>query len=61
MQKFSSNVIEKALDKARQSVIEMYANEVLKGDIMRVLVRVNYGYYVIERILMNCKNENLNA
>lgn len=39
----------------------MYAQEVCKADILRVLVRVNYGYYVVERILMNCKNEELNT
>ncbi|CDW85572.1 UNKNOWN [Stylonychia lemnae] len=60
VQKFSSNVIEKALDKAKQYVVELYAQEICKGDAIRVLLRVNFGYYVIERILMNCFNEYLN-
>ena len=26
---------------------------------MRILIRVNYGYYVIERILLRCEDEEL--
>ena len=35
----------------------MYANELCKGDKMRILIRVNYGYYVVERVLLRCLNE----
>ena len=26
---------------------------------MRILIRVNYGYYVIERILLRCEDEKI--
>ena len=38
----------------------MYAYEMIEGDKMRILIRNNYGYYVVERILMHCLNEQLN-
>jgi hypothetical protein len=28
---------------------------------MRILIRVNYGYYVVERLLIRCFNENVKA
>lgn len=28
---------------------------------MRILIRVNYGYYVVERVFMKCQNEESNA
>lgn len=37
----------------------MYAKEFGDGDKIRILIRVNYGYYVIERIMMRCFNEEL--
>lgn len=36
----------------------MYADEIIKEDRMRILIRVNYGYYVVERILLRCEDEN---
>ncbi|CDW82681.1 pumillio protein 3 [Stylonychia lemnae] len=70
IQKFSSNVIEKVLDKAdqvlflflqfQQPTVEMYAQEIIEGDKLRILIRNNYGYYVVERILMHCLSEQLN-
>lgn len=38
----------------------MYAIEIASGDKLRILIRNNYGYYVVERILMHCQNEQLN-
>lgn len=34
-----------------------YASELTRTDRIRIVVRVNYGYYVIERILLRCFNE----
>jgi hypothetical protein len=42
-------------------MIENYALELSTDDKIRILIRVNYGFYVIERILLRCKNEELNA
>eukprot|EP00347_Sterkiella_histriomuscorum_P010240 403377054 len=60
IQKFSSNVIEKVIDKADQRIVEMYALEIIEGDKLRILIRNNYGYYVVERILIHCLNDQLN-
>lgn len=38
----------------------MYAAEICEGDKLRILIRNNYGYYVVERILMHCQSEDLN-
>lgn len=37
----------------------MFAQEIISGDKMRILVRVTYGYYVIERILQRSNDEGL--
>jgi len=37
--------------------VELYATELSRGDKIRILIRVNYGYYVVERILLRCLNE----
>ena len=55
--KFSSNVIEKCLDKADQEIVSLYAEELSKSERVRILVRNIYGYYVVERVLMRCTNE----
>ena len=39
----------------------MYANEISKNEKLRILIRVNYGYYVVERILIRCHNESVKA
>ena len=39
----------------------MYADELSRDDRMRILIRVNYGYYVVERALMRCENEESKA
>jgi hypothetical protein len=37
----------------------MYAEELGKTDRIRIIARVNYGYYVVERILLRCTNEQV--
>lgn len=39
----------------------MYADELCVADRIRILVRVNYGYYVVERVLLRCHNEPAKA
>jgi hypothetical protein len=39
----------------------MYASELSRNDKIRILIRVNYGYYVVERILLRCFNEQIKA
>lgn len=54
-------MIEKVLDKADQKMVCTYADELCLADRMRILVRVNYGYYVVERVLLRCFNEPVKA
>lgn len=42
-------------------MVERYAGELSKADRIRILVRVNFGYYVVERILLRCFNEPVKA
>jgi hypothetical protein len=37
----------------------MYALELAKVDRIRIIIRVNYGYYVVERILLRCINKEV--
>ena len=42
-------------------MIAIYSEELGRSDRLRILVRVNYGFYVIERILLRCTNEFVKA
>ena len=37
----------------------MYALELAKADRIRIIIRVNYGFYVVERILLRCMNKEV--
>jgi len=50
MQKFSSNVIEKILDKADFEVIEKFMNKLIEHEVMKSLIKNTYGYYVIQKL-----------
>lgn len=41
--------------------MESYGIALTDKDKLRILVRVNYGYYVVERILIRCNNEEIKA
>ena len=47
MQKFSSNVIEKILDKASYEVVERFMLKLVEREVMKSLIKNNYGYFVI--------------
>ena len=51
MQKFSSNVIEKCLDKAGDDILLLYADSLSDPDTVKSLVKSNYGFYVIQKLM----------
>lgn len=46
VQKFSSNVIEKVLEKADYETVEIYMMALCEFEVMKSLIKNNYGYYV---------------
>lgn len=50
MQKFSSNVIEKCLDKADDEVLIQYADKLSEPETMKSLAKSNYGFYVAQKL-----------
>lgn len=51
VQKFSSNVIEKILEKASFLTIERYMKKLCNLDSMKSLIKNIYGYYVIHKLV----------
>jgi len=51
MQKFSSNVIEKCLDRAGDEVLTLYAKSLSDPETIKSLVKSNYGFYVIQKLI----------
>jgi hypothetical protein len=54
MQKFSSNVIEKCLDKADDDTLLMYAKSLSEPEIIKSLAKSNYGFYVVQKLKNVC-------
>lgn len=51
VQKFSSNVIEKILEKASYSTIDRYMKKLCNIETMKSLIKNIYGYYVIHKLI----------
>lgn len=51
IQKFSSNVIEKCLEKADTKVRNLYIEELALSDKLSGLIRNSYGNYVVQKAL----------
>lgn len=56
MQKFSSNVIEKVLDKVDDQILMLYAKSLSDPDTIKSLVKSNYGFYVIQKLMNVCSH-----
>lgn len=56
MQKFSSNVIEKCLDKADDSILLLYADSLSDPETVKSLAKSNYGFYVIQKLINVCSH-----
>ena len=51
MQKFSSNVIEKCLSRADDSILMQYAESLSDPETVKSLAKSNYGFYVIQKLM----------
>jgi hypothetical protein len=51
VQKFSSNVIEKVLEKADYENLEKYMKKLCTVEVMKSLIKNIYGYYVIHKLV----------
>ena len=59
VQKYSSNVIERIIDMKDQETIISYSKELNKAESLKILIKNNFGFYVLERILVQCEDENV--
>ena len=50
MQKFSSNVIEKCLEKAEHETVMKFVRAISNQDVMKSLIKNNYGFYVVQKL-----------
>lgn len=51
IQKYSSNVIERCLEKADKKTVSLYIEEISGSDKLHVLIRNPFGNYVVQRAL----------
>ena len=56
MQKFSSNVIEKCLDKADDEVLLLFVDSLSEPETLKSLVKSNYGFYVAQKLKNVCSH-----
>jgi hypothetical protein len=47
VQKFSSNVIEKILERAELETVERFTKKLCEFEVMKSLIKNTYGFYVI--------------
>lgn len=50
VQKYSSNVIEKILDKAKIDVVLRYKKILIEYEVMKTLIKNIYGFYVMQKL-----------
>jgi len=51
VQKFSSNVIEKILEKAEYETVERFMRQLCDLEVMKSLIKNNYGFYVMQKLV----------
>lgn len=59
MQKISSNVVEKWLDKASQETINYSLKLINNKEFMKMLIRNMYGFFVVERAIMRSDDDEV--
>ena len=52
MQKISSNVVEKCLDKGNEEWIDKFVGELCQKDFIKGMIRNQYAFFVLERAVM---------
>ena len=50
VQKFSSNVIEKVLEKAEYDTVERFMKALCDYEVMKSLIKNTYGFYVLQKL-----------
>ena len=58
IQKFSSNVIERCLEKADPQIKTLYIEEITNSDKLSNLIRNSYGNYVVQKALIIAQNKD---
>lgn len=58
VQKFSSNVIEKVLENAEYETVEKYLKVLSDFEVMKSLIKNNYGFYVIQKLVQVLRKHN---
>lgn len=51
VQKFSSNVIERALEKSEYETVEHFMNRLCNIEVMKGLIKNTYGFYVMQKLV----------
>ena len=51
VQKFSSNVIEKILEKAEFETVERFMKKLCEIEVMKSLIKNSYGFYVMQKLV----------
>jgi hypothetical protein len=56
VQKFSSNVIERVLEKSEYETVERFMKRLCDIEVMKGLIKNTYGFYVMQKLLQVLKN-----
>ena len=49
-------MIEKIIDMKDQATIEVFTKELNNAESLKILIKNSFGFYVLERILVQCDN-----
>ena len=55
VQKFSSNVIERVLEKSEYETVERFMKRLCDIEVMKGLIKNTYGFYVMQKLLQVLK------
>jgi hypothetical protein len=55
VQKFSSNVIERVLEKSEFETVERFMNRLCDIEVMKGLIKNTYGFYVMQKLIQVLK------
>lgn len=58
MQKFSSNVVEKCIDKGTPENVAEFMNTINNKEVMKMLIRNMYAFFVVERALLRSEDRD---
>lgn len=61
VQKFSSNVIERVLEKSEYETVERFMYRLCDYEVMKGLIKNNYGFYVIQKLTQILRKHKTSA